>query len=253
MQSGDTDDGATLDVPARGVSTTGAAPFDEVDGMTISVNDQRLVAGKQQTREKLDALEFETEEARTICSTAKSVLTNSLDEYRAAIRREDLTDEVREILSGPRGKAADALVRVYYTLIRQHAERRARGEALTEQDKQVERFLRNLSPTEYITTSFPSAVSALEQAVDFANQTLPEDVVDLSRSALDRAREARSQIEQLGERALKAYSDLEEARETAKSNYLAVRELLSAACRIEDRYDELNEIAPPISDIMAPS
>lgn len=231
---------------------TEADAFDEVNGMTISVNDRRLMAGKKQTLEKLDDLTFETEEADTVVSTAKSVLTQSLDEYRAAIRREDLTDEVREILRGPRGKASEALVRVYYTLKRQYAERRARGKALTEQDKQVEKFLRNLSPTEYITTSFPTAVSALEQAVDFANQTLPQDVVDLSNSALDRVSEARSRLEELGERALKAYSDLEDARESAKSNYLAVRELLSAAFRIEDRYDELNDVAPPISDIMAP-
>ncbi|MFB6350990.1 MAG: hypothetical protein ABEN55_05615, partial [Bradymonadaceae bacterium] len=166
--------------------------------MTISVNDRRLLAGKRQTLEKLDDLVFESEEGQTIVSTAKSVLTESIDEYRAAIRREDLADEVREILQGPRGKAADALVGVYYTLKRQYAERRARGKALTAQDKQVETYLRNLSPTEYVTTSFPSAVSALEQAVDFANQTLPQDVVDLSRSALDRAREARTHLEELG-------------------------------------------------------
>ena len=220
--------------------------------MTISVNDRRLLAGKKQTLERLDDLRFESDEANSIVATAKSVLTKSLDEYRAAIRREDLTDEVREILRGPRGKAADALVRVYYTLKRQYAERRAKGKALTEQDKQVEKFLRNLSPTEYITTSFPSAVSALEQAIDFANQNLPQDVVDLSRSALERAKEARGRLEDLGERALKAYSDLEDARETAKSNYLAVRELLSAAFRLEDRFDELNNVAPPISDVMTP-
>ena len=220
--------------------------------MTISVNDRRLLAGKKQTLDKLDDLKFESDEASSIVATAKSVLTKSLDEYRAAIRREDLTDEVREILRGPRGKAADALVRVYYTLKRQYAERRAKGKALTEQDKQVEKFLRNLSPTEYITTSFPTAVSALEQAIDFANQNLPQDVVDLSRSALDRAKEARGRLEDLGERALKAYSDLEDARETAKSNYLAVRELLSAAFRLEDRFGELNTIAPPISDVMTP-
>ena len=220
--------------------------------MTISVNDKRLLAGMKQTMKKLEDVEFERTESQTSVATAKSVLSASVDEYRKAIRREDLTDEVRDILQEPRGRASDALVRVYYTLKRQYAERRAKGEALTEQDKRVENFLRNLSPTEYITASFPTAVNALEKAVDFASQNLPEDVVDFSESALERAQEARNRIEELGERALQTYSNLEKAREKAKSDYLAVRELVSASLRLEDRFDELNEIAPPVSAIMSP-
>lgn len=220
--------------------------------MAISVNDRRLNAGKKQTLKKLEELQVESEEARSIVQTARTVLGKSIEEYKKALRREDLTDEVREILKEPRGRASDALVQVYYTLKRQYAERRARGEPISEQDQKVEKFLRNLSPTEYITASFPTAVSALERAIDFANENLPEDVVNFSESALDRAKEARGRLEDLGERALRAYSDLEDAREEAKSNYLAVRELVSAALRLEDRFDELNEIAPPVSAIMSP-
>lgn len=221
--------------------------------MTISVHDERLLSGKEQTLEALREVEFENKQAQSAVEIGCRVLEESIEEYEKAIQREDLTDEVREMLQEPRGRAADALVRVYYTLKRQYAERRARGEALTDQDRKVEEFLRNLSPTEYITTSFPTAVSALEQAVDFASQHLPEDLTKISESALDRADRARDRIEEIGERALQAYSNLEEARERAKSRYLAVRELTSAALRIEDRYDELNQIAPPVSDVTGPN
>jgi len=221
--------------------------------MTISVHDERLLAGKQQTLDALEATDFEDERARSALDIACGLLEDSIEEYRKAIRREDLTDEVREILQEPRGHAADALVRVYYTLKRRYDERRARGKALTEEDRKVEEFLRNLSPTEYVTTSFPTAVSALERAVEFANQNLPEDLTELSESALDRAREARERVEELGDRALRAYSNLEEARDEAKSRYLAVRELTSAALRLEDRYGELNDIAPPVSDVTGPN
>lgn len=221
--------------------------------MTISVHDERLLSGKERTLEALRAAEFDDEQASAAIQIAIEVLEESVQEYEQAIEREDLTDEVREILQEPRGRTSDALVQVYYTLKRQYAERRARGEALTEQDRKVEEFLRNLSPTEYITTSFPTAFSALEQAVDFASQNLPEDLTQLSESALERAREARERIEEIGERALRAYSNLEKARERAKSKYLAVRELTSAALRIEDRYDELNTIAPPVSDVTSPN
>lgn len=221
--------------------------------MSISVHDKRLLVGMKRTSKACGDLEVESEKAAAAIGIAEAVLGESIEEYRKAIRREDLTDEVREVLREPRGRASDALVRVYYTLKRQHAERRARGKALTERDKKVENFLRNLSPTEYVTASFPAAVSALERAVDFANEKLPEDVVDLSQTALDRAREAREQLEELGERALRAYSNLEEARERAKTKYLAVRELVSAALRLEERFDELNDVAPPVSEITSPN
>lgn len=220
--------------------------------MTISVHDERLVAGKQKTLEALEACEFEDARAEEAANVACAILEDSIEEYEDAIRREDLTDEVREALQEPRGRTAEALVRVYYTLKRQYAERRARGEELTEEERELEEFLRNLSPTEYITASFPNAMSALEKAIDFASQNLPEDLAKLSETALERAREAREQLEELGDRALRVYSDLEQAREEAKSRYLAVRELTSAALRLEDRYGELNEIAPPISDVMSP-
>jgi CHASE3 domain sensor protein len=221
--------------------------------MTISVNDRRLLTGKKSTLKKLQKLTVDGPEATKALEAARTVLSESIEEYDRAIRREDLTDEVREILQGPRGKASEALVRVYYTLKRQYAERRARGEALTERDKKVEEFLRSLSPTEYVTASFPTAVSTLERAVDFASQNLPDELVNVSRSALDRAQEARNRLEELGERALKSYSNVEKARGRAKDNYLAVRELTSAALRLEGRFNELNKIAPPVSDIMSPS
>jgi methyl-accepting chemotaxis protein len=220
--------------------------------MTISVNDQRLLEGKQQALDQLRELEFEDEAPTRLVETARTVLEESIDEYKKAIRREDLTDEVREVMQEPRRKAGDALVRIYYALRQQYAERRAKGEPLTERDQQVEEFLRNVNPGEYITSSFPGALEALEQALEFANQHLSEDVVDISNQAVERARETRQQIEDLGERALKVYSNVEEARETAKSNYLAVREMVSAALRLTDRYDELNDLTPPVSDIMSP-
>lgn len=220
--------------------------------MTISVNDQRLLEGKQQSLEQLDDLEFEDREPNQLVQTARAVLSESIDDYKKAIRREDLTDEVREIMQEPRRKAGDALVRIYYALRRQYAERRAKGEPLTERDQKVEEFLRDVNPGEYITSSFPGALKALEQALDFANQHLSEDIVDVSNQAIERARETRKQLEGLGDRALKVYSDVEEARETAKSNYLAVREMVSAALRLTDRYDELNDITPPVGEIMSP-
>lgn len=238
--------------PPKGFETTCQyADTREARTMTISVQDKRLLAGKEQTLEKLRELELQGKSG-SIIETAKAVMEESLADYRKSIRREDLTEEVREILREPRQRAGDALVRVYYTIKRQYAERRAAGEALTDQDKQVEEFLRNLSPGEYISASFPTAVSTLEKAQNFASQYLPEDVQKFSESALSRARETRNRIEQLGERALKAYSDLEEAREEAKSNYLAVREMTSAALRLEGQFRRLNSIAPPVSDVMSP-
>ena len=96
--------------------------------MTISVNDRRLLTGKKSTLKKLQKLTVEGPEATKALEAARTVLSESIEEYDRAIRREDLTDEVREILQGPRGKASEAFVRVYYTLKRQYAERRARLE-----------------------------------------------------------------------------------------------------------------------------
>ncbi len=221
--------------------------------MATSVNDRRLVAGKKRTLRRLEKLGIEGRESRSLVETGKRVLEESIEDFQRAIRREDLTDEVRNILREPHGRTADALVRVYYSMKHQYAERRARGEAVTERDRKVEKVLRNLEPAQSIGASFPHAVSVLERAVEFASQTLPSDVIELSHSALDRAREARERLEKLGDRALRAYSNLEQARERAKSRYLAVREMISAAYRLEGCHDELNGVAPPISEIMSPS
>jgi methyl-accepting chemotaxis protein len=163
-----------------------------------------------------------------------------------------VTDEVREVLEEPRGKAGDALVRVYYTAMRRYAERRASGEAMTDRDKQVEEFLKNFSPSEYVNTSFPGAIQSLERAINFANENLPDDVKKFAENALDRAKEVRQNIEDAGEHALENFSNLEEAREEAKNQYLAARELTSAALRLAGRSDELNDLVPPVSDVMAP-
>jgi len=220
--------------------------------MTKSVHDERLLEGKENALEALSAFEIDNPQSQTILEQAKNILSDSTDEFRRAIRRADVTDEVRDILDEPRGKAGDALVRVYYTAMRRYAERRASGEAMTERDKQVEEFLKNFSPSEYVNTSFPGAIQSLERAISFANDNLPDDVKNFAQNALDRAKEVRQNIEEAGENALENFSNLEEARETAKDQYLAARELTSAALRLAGRNDELNDLVPPVSDVMAP-
>lgn len=220
--------------------------------MTKSVHDERLLEGKENALEALSAFEIDNPQSQTILEQAKNILSDSTDEFRRAIRRADVTDEVRDILDEPRGKAGDALVRVYYTAMRRYAERRASGEAMTERDKQVEEFLKNFSPSEYVNTSFPGAIQSLEKAINFANDNLPDDVKNFAQNALDRAKEVRQNIEEAGENALENFSNLEEARETAKDQYLAARELTSAALRLAGRNDELNDLVPPVSDVMAP-
>ncbi|MFB6262034.1 MAG: hypothetical protein ABEL76_00225 [Bradymonadaceae bacterium] len=224
--------------------------------MAISVNDERLIDGKQRSLEAIGELDC-TGRSAVLLEVAESVLSESIDEYKTAIRREDLTDEVRNMLEDPQERAGEALVQFYYTLKREYAERRAKGEPLTERDEQVEEFLRNLSSAEYVSKPFPGALSALKRAAEFANENIPDDVRSVSDEALRRVRDARDrvegQIEELGDRALQAYSDVEQAREEAKSNYLAVREITSAALRLEGRYDELNDVTPPVSKIMSPN
>lgn len=218
--------------------------------MAITAEDRRLVAGKIRVLERLDRLAFDGGEACSLVDVSRRVLTRSVEEHRSAIRRERVTEQIRSLLREPQDRTADALIQVYDALKRQYAERRARGEALREGDRKVERLLRNLSPAESLATKFPEAMSALKGAADFASERLPEDVVDLSAMALHRARDAGRRLEKLGERALRAYSNIEGAREQAKSNYLAVRDMISAACRLEGRYGELDGLVPPISDVI---
>lgn len=217
--------------------------------MAITAEDRRLVAGKRRVLEQLDRLTFEGDEARSLVDLSRQVLTESVEAYRGAIRRERLTEQIRSLLREPQDRTADALVQVYDALKRQYAARRARGEALTEGDRKVEKVLRNLRPAESIATAFPKAMSMLKGAADFASERLPAEVVELSTTALHRARDAGQRLEELGERALRAYSNIEGAREEAKSNYLAVREMISAACRLEGRYGELDGIVPPIGEV----
>jgi len=218
--------------------------------MAITAEDRRLVAGKRRVLERLDRLTFEGGEARSLVDVSRRVLTRSVEEYRSAIRRERITEQVRSLLREPQDRTADALVQVYDVLKRQYAERRARGEALTEGDRKVEKLLRSLSPAESIATAFPEAVSVVKGAANFASERLPAEVVELSSTALHRARDAGRRLEDLGDRALRAYSNIEGAREQAKSRYLAVREMISAACRLEGRYGELDGPVPLIGDVV---
>lgn len=224
--------------------------------MAISVTDKRLVEGIEQTLERLDTLQLSSETANRGVDLAAGVLRDALDDYERAIGREDIKDfiagEFSDLLTEPKSRTGEAMARVYYAVQRRYADRRTQGEPLTERDQEIEEFLRNFSPTDYITGSFPAAINGLERAAGFASQYLPEEVKNLSNAALERARETRHRIEEAGQRALKAFADLEKARDQARGQYLAARDLVSGSLRIEERHDDLNEYVPPLGSVLSP-
>ena len=225
--------------------------------MAISVNDQRLLEGSEKTLARLQELQLQDAEARAAVQIARGVLQGGIENLRRSMNREDiaalLSGEMESVLKEPKSTSAEAMSRVYYSIQKLYAERRTKGEPVTERDEEIRKFLDRFNPSDFINTSFGSALSAWERASEVAGQYIPDEVKKISTQAFDRARETRSRLEEVGQNALKAFSDLEDARESAKSDYLAARELTSAALRMVGRYDELNDIVPPVSDIMSPS
>ncbi len=224
--------------------------------MAISVNDQRLLEGSEKTLARLQELQLEHAEARAAVQIARGVLEGGIEQLRRSMNREDiaalLSGEMDAVLKEPKSTSAEAMSRVYYSLQKLYAERRTEGEPVTETDEEIRAFLDRFNPSDFINTSFSTALTAWERASDVAGQYIPDELKKLSTQALDRARETRGRLEEAGHNALKAFSDLEDAREAAKGDYLAARELTSAALRMVDRYDELNDIIPPVSEIMSP-
>lgn len=224
--------------------------------MAISVNDKRLLDGSEKTLSRLGELQLESSEARTAVELARGVLGKGVDHLNRSMNREDisalLSGELETVLKEPKTASAEAMSRAYYALQKLYAERRTKGEPVTERDEEIRKFLDRFNPSDFLATSFPSALNAWERATQVAGQYIPDEVKNLSNQSIDRARQTRSRLEEAGQSALKAFSDLEDAREATKSNYLAARELTSAALRIEARYDELNDIAPPVSEVMSP-
>jgi hypothetical protein len=225
--------------------------------MAISVNDQRLLEGSEKTLARLQELQLQDAEARAAVQIARGVLQRGIEGLRRSMNREDiaalLSGEMDSVLKEPKSSSAEALSRAYYSIQKLYAERRTKGEPVTERDEEIRAFLDRFNPSDFINTSLTSATSAWDRASEVAGQYIPEEVKSLTNQALERARQTRGRLEEAGQNALKAFSDLEKARESAKSDYLAARELTSAALRMVDRYDELNDIVPPVSDIMSPS
>jgi hypothetical protein len=175
------------------------------------------------------------------------------------LKRAQKKDELEELISGkdllanPKSRVGETAARLYYLLQARYSERRAQGEPVSDRDKEIETFLQNLNPSEFMNTSFPKAVDSLEKATDLANQLIPDEVKNLSNQARDQITEARSQLEEMSEQAIDTYTDLQEAREEARTHYLAARELASAALRLEGDEETLNDVIPPIGQVLSPS
>lgn len=225
--------------------------------MTISVKDERLLNGSKQARRRLQGLEYGGE-TRTVIQIADSVLEESTAEFERAIKRAKQGENIeqllsnQELLANPKSPLGETAARLYYLLQWRYAERRAKGEPVTERDEKIEDFLTNLSPTGFLNESFPNAVDSLEHAAELARQFIPEEVKALSDRAQEQVAETRSQLEQLSQKALETFTNLQNARQRARNQYLAARELTGGALRLENDADRLNDIIPPISQIMSP-
>lgn len=224
--------------------------------MAISINDKRLLEGSQSALSRLRDVPLEDHRAQACVEIAVEVLQHSVDRLKRSMNREDiaalLSGDLESVLKEPRTASAEAMSRVYYSVQKLYADRRTRGEPLTARDHEIRQYLERFNPSDVLTTSLTGASSAWERATEIAGNYIPDEVKHLSTQALDGARRARERLEKAGQNALKAISELEMAREAAKSDYLAARELTSAALRIEGRHAELNDLVPPVSDVMSP-
>ena len=185
------------------------------------------------------------------------VFTRGRDAVRDAV--EMAADESREAgeaddaLRVLAGSSDDLFGRHYHAIVGDYHARRAAGEvANPSHTEALDRFLEGHSPASYAELSPARKVVVLGEAVRLGDQFLDPRWSDLH----DKATQVHAELVDALDHAQLEAGQADEAQlardqafETGRTHYLAGREILSAALRLDGKSELLDKWAPPVSSI----
>jgi hypothetical protein len=168
-------------------------------------------------------------------------------------------DEQREA-----GKAGDALdmveadseevfERVYNALVSDYYARKARRETSNDTHTvALDRFVQGYAPSDYATSSPATKVGVIGEAARLAGHFLAanwsglaDEVAKAHANLSDAVENYQAEVGESDDSLLERDNAFDDARRF----YMAGRDLLSAALRLDEKFDLLGKWAPPVSDI----
>lgn len=223
--------------------------------MAIDRDDERLLEALTTSIEQVGALEV-SELSRGWVASASDLLVSTHEAFKALVEREDLEElEAHDALGGLRRARAE-LNRAFGDAtaaldIRLGELRLAHDESSAEACRALAHFLNHYHGGEFESLRARKAKQVAAQAYELIRDHGASSLVGsrLER-AIDGVERSREEAASEGAEAVTAYGDLVEGRSVARVCYLASRDLVSAALRFEGRHEDLDEVIPPIADVL---
>ena len=198
-----------------------------------------------------------TEATRPWMESAVGILESAWEAFEALVHREDIEElEAHGALAELRG-ARRGLDRAFEDVlaaldIELGELRLSRQEGSQQVQTELAHFLNNYHGGEFESLRTRQAMEVAEQARAHLEQLDgPQAVRARVERALESVRAAREVAAGEGAEAVSAYTELVEGRSLARVCYLTGRDLVSAALRFDGVHDELDELIPPIADVVA--
>ena len=225
--------------------------------MAISVVDRRISNALLGASKRIKTITAQHPHAVTLVAVAHAIAHDSYTAYKAAIDAEDKEDIEADLAVTARQEAfedlSDAFRRLYAGLVAGVNMAVMQGDRKADVSK-LRTYLSNTAPSALSVASFGNALQTVDSAMMFFDAFIPEPgrkelKTEITR-ALEAAREAYGVAEtEVGE-ATDARNRLIAQRAASREDYVAAREVLGAALRLDGMSDRLNATLPPLGRLL---
>ncbi|MCP4499756.1 MAG: hypothetical protein GY822_07320 [Deltaproteobacteria bacterium] len=226
--------------------------------MSLSIQDARLLEGMQKTLAQVKGMPLHAN-AAAIRDLSATLLTDAHADFKKAMEAEDLEEvqaiEARLELSSQRDVLATSFSKLYFALHAGILDRKMNDDEDAD-TRELSQYLAKMSPSEFQKVGLDNALLVMDRARRFGDRFVPDALADRVLSVVDEVVEkTRFKRDALGKenaQAVSALAKLEHAREEAKTQFLAARDLMSAAMRVADEHDKLNQVFPALNGMLSP-
>jgi hypothetical protein len=190
-------------------------------------------------------------------SGARELLQTAQESFRALVEREDLEEieamDAVQVLRQRRHELAQCFTRLLDAIEQELLNRRSAQQPLDELTREATHLLHDNQRGAFLSLRPHELVEEVTYAHELLRrlgaQHRRAEELDNTQRALEALEAARRAAGAEGAQAVAAYAELVEGRAVARVCYLAARDLISAALRLDGQHNLLDATIPPLSAI----
>jgi hypothetical protein len=225
--------------------------------MAVDAQDKRLLDALDASWHSTGELE-PSELTASWLASARELLKTALDSYRDLIRREDIEEieamDAMGALRASRNMLSQSFKSLLDAIEQELLNRRAAQLPADELTQEAAHFLHDYQLGAFASlrpeAAYEEASYARELLRRLGAQERRANELERAHRAMEAIESARRVAGAEGAEAVEAYAHLVEGRAIARVCYLAARDLVSAALRLDGQHDQLDKIIPPLSIVL---